>query len=645
MSEPMDIDGGLPAEAKPVTGLHLNVLSETHETRNMHGLRHQDYQRYRQFCARKIARLRKVGGLTQSTPKKKYVRKPVTAELVTGEKSLQILLFEAERAWAYAMEIKQEVRDEPRKKFHMIKRLKRGVEAAKSLQQLCETCADERTVLDVKAYAALLSAYLAFEQQHWEDALNKFAVGRTIYAGLSNTGNSHQATLAQSAIDGIDPSIKFCAYSLRISGAQTVEIEKLLEAQDKKASLGLDALTAHVKNTLAEFRQEPVEDGAFKWRGASVAFKNEKIRQGMDEAKRISETRPYTFIGPSAPEGVEALPGVADGYDMLLAKWTEVVALAKSDVREDEIAVSKVKSSKSDQTTAALRWVLVYATFHRLLTLLTRTNLKVELTKQQIKTQARGTPRKKAAKPEDVLRLYDAVLQAANDFLKYPEVEADAGLHSLVQSAVYVIKAERAAYLAETLSRQGKRDEATTLLERASEHATQGRALIESSARRQSSVAGEDDEDDSAVILELRKAVVAIDGAVRAATVRARAQSYLQNKEDVDTVADGVADMSIQNGSQAKAPRQPLISNLDTYIPTFDRTNPNLVSFPPQLAPVPYKPLFFDMAYNGIDFPTRNLARRAEGAERVPRAQDVVEETKETSGGLLGVLGGLWGRK
>lgn len=49
----------------------------------------------------------------------------------------------------------------------------------------------------------------------------------------------------------------------------------------------------------------------------------------------------------------------------------------------------------------------------------------------------------------------------------------------------------------------------------------------------------------------------------------------------------------------------PLIDRLDEYVeePTVTGANPNLVHFPPEMQPVAYKPLFFDIAVNHLALP------------------------------------------
>jgi len=61
-------------------------------------------------------------------------------------------LIDAERAWAYAMQLKSEANTEPRKRFHLISRLRKAVQHANTLDRLCNDSGlfDARTKLDVE---------------------------------------------------------------------------------------------------------------------------------------------------------------------------------------------------------------------------------------------------------------------------------------------------------------------------------------------------------------------------------------------------------------------------------------------------------------------------------------------------------------
>lgn len=89
---------------------------------------------------------------------------------------LYIPLINAERAWAYGMQLKQEANTETRKRFHLLRRLRRAVVHSSNLLRLCEKCGrcDTRTKLEAQAYAAWMLGNVQFEQQQWKEAFENF---------------------------------------------------------------------------------------------------------------------------------------------------------------------------------------------------------------------------------------------------------------------------------------------------------------------------------------------------------------------------------------------------------------------------------------------------------------------------------------
>jgi len=72
------------------------VLAFTVDAQRQHGLRHDDFLRYRQYCARRLERLRHALKFTQG--RKQFSKKPVTRERAsTDVRYLAIVLVNAER--------------------------------------------------------------------------------------------------------------------------------------------------------------------------------------------------------------------------------------------------------------------------------------------------------------------------------------------------------------------------------------------------------------------------------------------------------------------------------------------------------------------------------------------------------------------
>jgi len=77
--------------------------------------------------------------------------------------------------------------------------------------------------------------------------------------------------------------------------------------------------------------------------------------------------------------------------------------------------------------------------------------------------------------------------------------------------------------------------------------------------------------------------------------------------------------------------RQPLVERLNEY-PANGVDLQNLVSYPPKLEPVPVKPLFFDAAWNYIQYPGREVEKvsvdAAKGGEKVDGKYQTVQQKK-----------------
>ncbi|GFR24025.1 signal recognition particle subunit SRP68 [Trichonephila clavata] len=165
----------------------LEILHIIKEAQQQHGLRHGDYQRYRSYCSRKLRRIRKSLHFIQAS-KHRFQSKKLTEETLTDVRFLYIPLMMAERAWGYAMQLKQEANTEPRKKFHLIARLRKASKIANDLELLCESIkCDARTKLESQAYAAWIKGSLYFELQEWQNAMEFFRISHDTIAMLKFT--------------------------------------------------------------------------------------------------------------------------------------------------------------------------------------------------------------------------------------------------------------------------------------------------------------------------------------------------------------------------------------------------------------------------------------------------------------------------
>lgn len=90
---------------------------------------------------------------------------------------LHILAFQAERAWAFALELKKENEKELklRRRAHLVRRLRKAQLWAAELLRVATECCDARTILEADAYEALLGGMCQLEREKdWQLALAKF---------------------------------------------------------------------------------------------------------------------------------------------------------------------------------------------------------------------------------------------------------------------------------------------------------------------------------------------------------------------------------------------------------------------------------------------------------------------------------------
>jgi signal recognition particle subunit SRP68 len=151
---------------------------------------------------------------------------------------------------------------EPRKKFHMVNRLRIAAKVAEALERLVmasERC-DARTKLEAQAYHLWLVGTLGFETQQWKAAAVAFSKAKTIYERLSASMSEDEAAIYKQRLAEIAPSLRFCAYNLGSAGVEDV-------AASAGAGAGQDLvgmLLAQAKDdqaaTLQEviFRQRPI---------------------------------------------------------------------------------------------------------------------------------------------------------------------------------------------------------------------------------------------------------------------------------------------------------------------------------------------------------------------------------------------------
>ncbi|XP_017844104.2 signal recognition particle subunit SRP68 [Drosophila busckii] len=555
------------AVAEPVKIFTIEILHMIKDAQQQHGLRHGDYQRYRGYCTRRIRRLRKALKYPQGD-KRHFKRRDVTLSQLTGKKAderfIHIPLISSERAWAYAMQLKQEANTEPRKRFHLINKLRRACFYALQLQELCNTEAfDARTKLECEAYVAWMHGTLHFELQLWKTAGEHLKRAQVVYENLAQALPDDEQELYRAKVNEFTPNLRYCAYNIS-GGASGGNIDEILELRAQGVLENLDVLVSQTKTESSEGLQ------TIDWRGRKVTVRPEKVRLFLLSAQELDKSLAKTA----------KLDGKIELIERILMDCKDAIQAVRDEIKQDP----KLRSLTTGQTVSGVQYLLAYLsyirhsrTLQRNLCLVEQAKLNFEDPNQQKQEQTQTQAEGKRVRSQDLARLYEIILQNVTEMQQIGGMEEDTKYQNEVANLALTFKAFRCYYIALTLVDMKKWKEAVALYERASNYANEalkGKCCEEFQMQP-----------------DLKKMVSTIDGS----KFSAHAYSVLED----------------ENGDDAKSTKsqkttKPLYERLSQYKEdqSLHTRAPNVFKLTPDMEPIPCKPLFFDLAMNYLEMPS-----------------------------------------
>uniref|UniRef100_A0A1A8E5I8 Signal recognition particle subunit SRP68 n=1 Tax=Nothobranchius kadleci TaxID=1051664 RepID=A0A1A8E5I8_NOTKA len=568
----------------PEEGLGLEILQIIKESQQQHGLRHGDYQRYRGYCSRRLRRLRKTLGFKMGN-RHKFVGKKVTVEMLSDSRYLLVVLMEAERAWSYAMQLKQEANTEPRKRFHLLARLRKAAKHSEKLEKLCESPrVDAKTKLEAQAYTAYLTGMVEFELQAWKRAMEAFNKCKTIYEKLASAFTEDLALLYRQRVDEISPNIRYCAYNIGDQNA----INDLMQMRLTGGGGGMMAEKLEALITQARTKQATTMSEV-EWRGRTVPVKIDKARIFLlglaDNEAAIAQA--------ANEETKEHL------YESLLAECRDTIQAVREELKSE--AKQRERSSDGESGKVSnLQYLHSYLTYIKLCTLVKRNESMADTLQAKLK-ETEADENKRGARPQDLIRLYDIILQSLAELSTLQGLEDDHTFQKEVSLKTLVYKAYRCFFIAQSYVLVKKWSEALVLYEKVLKYAKE----VQSKAKSLNNSLK-----DLPDVQELIAEVNAEKYSLQAAAIL-----------DTDEPPEASCQQQVKDNT-------PLCDHLETF--RLDTTlvgkHPNLVQFPPDFQPIPCKPLFFDLALNHVTFPPLD---------------DKVEQ--KGKGGLTGYIKGIFG--
>ncbi|KUJ10267.1 signal recognition particle, 68 kDa subunit [Mollisia scopiformis] len=573
-----------------------------------------DYSSYRTQLSNRIHNLRrKLGVATKKAPAKYTSKTPVTAEDIgRNHEFVNLVLLTSERAWAHAMSMR-EVHSADKQgitgstRSHIISRLHKATVYARNLFELLtdlsQTGANSEDVLEARAYAASLAGAKEFEKQNWEECVKSYSEARIIYSALATSTKSDMFKDLLS--DPVDPSIRYGAYQMRLP--RTVAIptiaRKYFPRSDSKLvsdveKLDPDVLNEHPTRARAEAAESGDVPKTITWRSRTVDIEDAAIASTLASVNAAAKKLSETLASVTAVQAKER----ASAYDDILIASQDAVDATKHAI--DELVGESVgQGDKRMQSLQITRTAVSYEMVswrigrNRVLvgerdgTALDTPTVHQSKKKNQKPVKEEGTGRKLAHFREKAV-LYDAILQSLDSIKELPGVAADSEFLEELESKHHYFSALKCLTIARSHALLSNPKNALALLARASEKSTLAHQHLSSSM---------DTSDSSSppnITISPSEATF-LKSLLDAELQRHRALVELSNFNNSPQQNNS----SLKNG-------QPLIEKLNEY-PSQEVDLENLVTYPPKLEPIPVKPLFFDAAWNYIEYPGREVQEKA----------------------------------
>lgn len=565
------------------------------------------YRQYRTKIAHRVAKCRKRLKIEQKPTKGSKVlkRKTISSDdIAENVEFARVYLLLAERAWAHAMEAKAvlELTDSRSKKKHVVSKL---AKAAKYMTQLTGSIDDaplsQVAKLEVYTYESLILGSLAFEQHNWPKALKHFSASKVGLQVLStrDIAESSKELIRDLITTVVDSSLTYAAYQSK--EARSVDIPTLAKqivGKNGAAQLVslINSLDRNALN-LSKVNSSTAELGTITWRAHSAQVQDPDLASSILAAQKLDAE-------------LEASPSAeVSAFDQLLQAWQEAADVAKESIDRIESAESVTRHDQQKQQ------LYIVFTYIRYTLLLRRIQRDTILLRQLTQRETKST-HKKLEVNRDMVRLYDTILQSSGQLLELSGVHNDDDLFDSLTAFNQYFKLKRTCLIAHSYRLTGDFKSSLALYDLAKQF------IATESPRLKVELPGHmvSEKDIEQAVTEHQKELSRAHGmaAFQDLTKRQPDQEYLSVTESLDRYPRGTPEEVLNN----------------------------LVNLKPKLRPVPLKPVFYDIAYNFLNFegtPTQaTQSTRKETTEKAGPTETASHAAQEKKKGFFG---SFWGKK
>lgn len=449
------------------SGYELDVLKVVKDAQDAHGLRNRNYQRYRQYCARRLRRLRTATNVKSMGKKgdKKFSKKKITPEMVTDPRFLLVSLVSAERDWAHAMELREssEASKHPgRVKHHMLRRLSKACVWSRIFMHICSKVATSQTALEAKAYHDYICGVLSLEKEEWPEALRCFNSVHVIYESLAKIVSPAQQKLCMERIDEIQPSLRYCRFSLAKQAGSSVDSEDIMSLQSAMSASGSEMLRSKLSAVLSETLKKQADSlDEVEWLGKKLSVRSAGARQHILSARHAA----FQLASCSDREAKMSL------FDAALLSYESASDALAAEAAAETATKDKDKSLKTEAAVAATKALSSYVSFQKIRTAIDRDSsllLSAYETRAQLtNSKSDATPESKKSNIRAILALQERIIQQLDESLLVPDLHLHAPTLREQEGKLTVMKGQRVLVLCDAFSDSEEFAKAAALLPRA----------------------------------------------------------------------------------------------------------------------------------------------------------------------------------
>ncbi|KIM48465.1 hypothetical protein M413DRAFT_440206 [Hebeloma cylindrosporum] len=417
---------------------------------------------------------------------------PMTAD-IAKDGHLQLLLFEAERAWAYAQELMSSALQPSNQanasslRHSATGRFRRAVNWSTQLLSLCQTLyglsrLSAENLLEVTIYTVILNGRFLRYRDDFEDGLIQLSVAKSLLDDLANASStSRDQALAVLFADEIGPEIRYCAHELGRAKAYDINgiVSELAPLHRNEIVENCDALVAKLQSEGSTTLKTKLKERL--WEGQPVPIRYPELVDvflKVEQAEAIVDSRQKE--GRRSTSNKKAKSDVT-AYDAVLATLSDAEEVARK--LQEAQQVTGATSTSSSNGGRDIQFVHAYIVYQLLSRRIQRDLLLINTLLasgggEKYKAATSKKPATGSANADSVdkrlypaiVKLLDTILQSLTQMRTISIVDDSPDLASAVDARLDFTNGRRCVYLAQCYAAVKKYGEALALLQHATIH-------------------------------------------------------------------------------------------------------------------------------------------------------------------------------